>query len=148
MNYKYLSQFKRYQIPNHMKVQHNITQFARLLGRDRSMIRRRSFALLSCGNVVPVSYRNICLSSLFRASVNFSRRGKVGRQASRRLRHFTAVTQMHRSRTMSSRFSGDPESKSGIATCQALRFPPCHEQSNNGYFKNAKHSSYETRHYL
>jgi capsular polysaccharide export protein len=40
MNYKHLSQIERYQIHRLMKAQHNITQIARLLGRDKSTISR------------------------------------------------------------------------------------------------------------
>ena len=40
MNYKHLSQIERYQIHSLMKAQHNITQIARLLGRDKSTISR------------------------------------------------------------------------------------------------------------
>jgi IS30 family transposase len=40
MNYKHLSQIERYQIHSLMKSQHNITQIARLLGRDNSTISR------------------------------------------------------------------------------------------------------------
>ena len=40
MNYKHLSQIERYQIHSPMKAQHNITQIARLLGRDKSTISR------------------------------------------------------------------------------------------------------------
>jgi IS30 family transposase len=40
MNYKHLSQIERYQIYSLMKAQHNITQIARLLGRDKSTISR------------------------------------------------------------------------------------------------------------
>ncbi len=40
MNYKHLSQNERYQIHSLMKAQHNITQIARLLGRDKSTISR------------------------------------------------------------------------------------------------------------
>ena len=40
MNYKHLSQIERYQIPSLMKVQHNTTEIARLLGRDKSTISR------------------------------------------------------------------------------------------------------------
>jgi IS30 family transposase len=40
MNYKHLSQIERYQIHSLMKALHNITQIARLLGRDKSTIRR------------------------------------------------------------------------------------------------------------
>ena len=40
MNYKHLNQIERYQIHSLMKVQHNITQIARLLGRDKSTIIR------------------------------------------------------------------------------------------------------------
>ena len=40
MNYKHLSQIERYQIHSLMKAQHNITQIAQLLGRDKSTISR------------------------------------------------------------------------------------------------------------
>jgi len=40
MNSKHLSQIERYQIHSLMKAQHNITQIARLLGRDKSTISR------------------------------------------------------------------------------------------------------------
>ena len=40
MNYKHLSQIERYQIYSLMKAQHNITQIAQLLGRDKSTISR------------------------------------------------------------------------------------------------------------
>jgi IS30 family transposase len=40
MNYKHLSQIERYQIHSLMKAQHNITQIARLLGRNKSTISR------------------------------------------------------------------------------------------------------------
>ena len=40
MNYKHLSQIERYQIHSLKKAQHNITQIARLLGRDKSTISR------------------------------------------------------------------------------------------------------------
>jgi IS30 family transposase len=40
MNYKHLSQMERHQIHSLMKAQHNITQIARLLGRDKSTISR------------------------------------------------------------------------------------------------------------
>ena len=45
MNYKHFSQIETYQISSLMKAQHNITQIARLLGRDKSTISRelRSF---------------------------------------------------------------------------------------------------------
>jgi IS30 family transposase len=36
MNYKNLSQVERYQIHSLMKTQHNITQIARMLGRDKT----------------------------------------------------------------------------------------------------------------
>jgi IS30 family transposase len=38
MNYKHLSHIERYQIHTLMKAQHNITQIARMLGRDKSTI--------------------------------------------------------------------------------------------------------------
>jgi IS30 family transposase len=41
MNCKHLSQIERYQIHSLMKAQHNITQIARLLGRDKSTISRK-----------------------------------------------------------------------------------------------------------
>jgi len=40
MNYKHLSQIERYQIYSLMKAQHNISQIAQLLGRDKSTISR------------------------------------------------------------------------------------------------------------
>ena len=40
MSYKHLSQIERYQTHSLMKAQHNITQFAGLLGRDKSTICR------------------------------------------------------------------------------------------------------------
>ena len=40
MNYKHLSQIERYQIHSLMKAQHNITQIAQLLGRDKSTLSR------------------------------------------------------------------------------------------------------------
>jgi IS30 family transposase len=40
MNYKHLSQIERYQIHSLMKAEHNITQIARLLGRDKSTFSR------------------------------------------------------------------------------------------------------------
>ena len=40
MNYKHPSQIERYQIHSLMKAQHNITQIAQLLGRDKSTISR------------------------------------------------------------------------------------------------------------
>ena len=40
MNYKHLSQIERYQIHSLMKAQHNITQIAVLLGRNKSTISR------------------------------------------------------------------------------------------------------------
>lgn len=40
MNYKHLSQIERYQIHSLMKAQHNITQIAELLRRDKSTISR------------------------------------------------------------------------------------------------------------
>jgi IS30 family transposase len=40
MNYKHLSQIERYQIHSLMDAQHNITQIAQLLGRDKSTISR------------------------------------------------------------------------------------------------------------
>lgn len=38
--YKHLSQIERYQIHRLMNAQHNITQIAQLLGRDKSTISR------------------------------------------------------------------------------------------------------------
>jgi len=40
MNYKHLSQIERYQIHSLMKAQHNISQIARLIGRNKSTISR------------------------------------------------------------------------------------------------------------
>ena len=40
MNYKHSSQIERYQIHSLMKAQHNTTQIAQLLGRDKSTISR------------------------------------------------------------------------------------------------------------
>jgi hypothetical protein len=40
MNYKHLSQIERHQIHSLMKAQHNITQIAQLLGRDKSTTRK------------------------------------------------------------------------------------------------------------
>jgi IS30 family transposase len=40
MNHKYLSRIESYQIHSLMKAQHNITQIAQLLGRDKSTTSR------------------------------------------------------------------------------------------------------------
>ena len=68
MNYKHLSQIERYQIHSLMNAQHNITQIARLLGRDKSTISRELRRNAGCRGYKAKQIVNLPANALNRAA--------------------------------------------------------------------------------